>query len=114
MRAAKELGQGQGQGQTHRSNGTASVLSAPRQAALARTGGTSTPLREPLRPRESYTTDFVFDVPQDAQGLAAPDRRRLSRDSLCDRTRKQPSAQEDLFWRGFRPLADKECAINHS
>ena len=67
MRAAKELGQGQGQ--THRSNGTASVLSAPRQAALARTGGTSTPLREPLRPRESYTTDFVFDVPQDAQGL---------------------------------------------
>jgi len=71
MRAAKELGQGQGQGQgqTHRSNGTASVLSAPRQAALARTGGTSTPLREPLRPGESYTTDFVFDVPQDAQGL---------------------------------------------
>ena len=67
MRAAKELGQGQGQ--THRSNGTASVLSAPRQAALARTGGTSTPLREPLRPGESYTTDFVFDVPQDAQGL---------------------------------------------
>ena len=67
MRAAKELGQGQTQ--RHRSNGTASVLSAPRQAALARTGGTSTPLREPLRPGESYTTDFVFDVPQDAQGL---------------------------------------------
>ena len=67
MRAAKELGQGQTQ--TQRSNGTASVLLAPRQAALARTGGTSTPLREPLRPGESYTTDFVFDVPQDAQGL---------------------------------------------
>ena len=67
MRAAKELGQGQGQ--THRSNGTASVLSAPRQAALARIGGRSTLLTEPLRPGESYTTDFVFDVPQDAQGL---------------------------------------------
>ncbi len=67
MRAAKELGQGQTQ--TQRSNGTASVLLAPRQAALARIGGTSTPLTEPLRPGESYTTDFVFDVPKDAQGL---------------------------------------------
>ena len=65
MRAATELGQGQ----THRSNGTASVLSAPRQTALARIRGTSTPLTEPLRPGESYTTDFVFDVPKDAQGL---------------------------------------------
>ena|SRR2546421_2461775 len=67
MRAAKELGQGQTQ--TQRSNGTASVLLAPRQAALARIGGTSTPLTEPLRPGESYTTDFVFDVPKDAQEL---------------------------------------------
>ena len=110
MRAAKELGQGQ----TQPSNGTASVLLAPRQAALARIGGRSTPLTEPLRPGESYTTDFVFNVPKDAQGLRLPDHRRLSRESLCDRTRKQPSAQEDLFWRGFRPLADKECAINYS
>src|SRR3989442_9148534 len=67
MRAAKELGQGQTQ--TQRSNGTASVLLAPRQAALARIGGTSTPLTQPLRPGESYTTDFVFDVPNDAQKL---------------------------------------------
>ena len=68
MRAAKELGQGQ----TQRSNGTASVLLAPRQAALARIGGRSTPLTEPLRPGESYTTDFFFDVPKDAQGLRLP------------------------------------------
>jgi hypothetical protein len=27
------------------------------------------PLTEPLRPGESYTTDFVFEVPKDAQGL---------------------------------------------
>jgi hypothetical protein len=31
--------------------------------------GTSTPLTEPLRPGESYTTDFIFDVPKDARGL---------------------------------------------
>jgi hypothetical protein len=30
---------------------------------------TSTPLTQPLRPGESYTTDFVFDVPRDARGL---------------------------------------------
>jgi hypothetical protein len=29
----------------------------------------STPLTQPLRPGESYTTDFVFDVPRDARGL---------------------------------------------
>jgi hypothetical protein len=29
----------------------------------------STPLTQPLRPGESYTTDFVFDVPKDARGL---------------------------------------------
>jgi len=39
------------------------------QAALARLGGTSTPLTQPLRPGESYLTDFVFDVPKDARGL---------------------------------------------
>ena|SRR5882762_9750592 len=39
------------------------------QAALARLIGFSTPLTTPLRPGESYTTDFVFDVPRDARGL---------------------------------------------
>jgi len=39
------------------------------QAALARLGAASTPLTQPLRPGESYLTDFVFDVPRDAQGL---------------------------------------------
>jgi hypothetical protein len=39
------------------------------QAALARLMGFSTPLTTPLRPGESYTTDFVFDVPRDARGL---------------------------------------------
>jgi hypothetical protein len=39
------------------------------QAAFARFIGFSTPLTTPLRPGESYTTDFVFDVPRDARGL---------------------------------------------
>jgi hypothetical protein len=43
--------------------------SAQGQAAFARLGGTSTPLTQPLRPGESYLTDFVFDVPKDARGL---------------------------------------------
>ena len=43
--------------------------SAEGGAALARLGGTSTPVTQPLRPGESYLTDFVFDVPQDARGL---------------------------------------------
>jgi len=38
-------------------------------AAHARLNGNSTPLAQPLRPGESYTTDFVFDVPRNAQGL---------------------------------------------
>jgi hypothetical protein len=43
--------------------------SAESQAALARLGNSSTRITEPLRPGESYTTDFVFDVPKDARGL---------------------------------------------
>jgi hypothetical protein len=43
--------------------------SAESQAGFARLGNTSTPLTEPLRPGESYTTDFVFDVPKVARGL---------------------------------------------
>jgi hypothetical protein len=39
------------------------------QAAFARFGNSSTRITEPLRPGESYTTDFVFDVPKDARGL---------------------------------------------
>jgi hypothetical protein len=39
------------------------------QAAFERLGNTSTPLTQPLRPGESYLTDFVFDVPKDARGL---------------------------------------------
>lgn len=42
---------------------------AESQAEVARLGNTSTPLTEPLRPGESYTTDFVFDVPKDARSL---------------------------------------------
>ncbi len=37
------------------------------QAALARAGGKVIPLSRPLRPDESYTTDFVFDLPGDAE-----------------------------------------------
>jgi hypothetical protein len=43
--------------------------SAESPAVLARLGNSSTPITEPLRPGESYFTDFVFDVPKDARGL---------------------------------------------
>jgi hypothetical protein len=43
--------------------------SSESQAAFARLGNSSTPITEPLRPGESYTTDFVFDVPKGARGL---------------------------------------------
>jgi len=39
------------------------------QIAFAQINGPSTPLTQPLRPGESYTTDFVFDVPSDVQTL---------------------------------------------
>lgn len=39
------------------------------QFALARSGNGSTPMAQPLRPGESYTTDLVFDVPKTARGL---------------------------------------------
>jgi hypothetical protein len=42
--------------------------SADGQAAFERLGKASTPLTAALRPGESYTTNFVFDVPKDARG----------------------------------------------
>lgn len=39
------------------------------QTAIARLTNNSTPLTQPLRPGESYMTDFVFDVPKDAHKL---------------------------------------------
>jgi hypothetical protein len=45
------------------------ALSPEGQTAFARLAGESMPLTQPLRPGESYTTDFVFDVPMDARGL---------------------------------------------
>ena len=42
--------------------------SAEGQAAFERQGNASTPLSAALRPGESYTTDFVFDVPKEARG----------------------------------------------
>jgi hypothetical protein len=39
------------------------------QTVLARLIGNSTPLTQALRPGESYTTDFVFDIPKEARGL---------------------------------------------
>jgi hypothetical protein len=44
-------------------------VSSEGQTALAALGGSSTPLDQALRPGESYTTDFVFDVPKSARGL---------------------------------------------
>jgi hypothetical protein len=45
------------------------VPSPEGQKALTRLIETTTPLTQPLRPGESYTSDFVFDVPRDAGGL---------------------------------------------
>lgn len=39
------------------------------QFALARSGSSSTAMAQALRPGESYTTYFVFDVPKNARGL---------------------------------------------
>ena len=39
------------------------------QRAIAHLTDNSTSLAQPLRPGESYTTDFVFDVPRDARSL---------------------------------------------
>src|SRR5260370_22259464 len=39
------------------------------QTVLARLADNSTAITQPLRPGESYTTDFVFDVPKSAHGL---------------------------------------------
>lgn len=39
------------------------------QTVLARLIGNSTPLTQPLRPGESYTTDLLFDIRKDARGL---------------------------------------------
>src|SRR5712691_11269266 len=49
--------------------GRSFVPSPEGQAGFARINGPSTPLSQLLRPGESYTTDFVFDVPKEAQGL---------------------------------------------
>jgi len=45
------------------------AVSLEGQTAFARLIGEPTPLTQPLRPGESYTTDFVFDVPMDARRL---------------------------------------------
>jgi hypothetical protein len=45
------------------------AISSKGQSALAARGGASTPLDQPLRPGESFTSDFVFDIPSDARGL---------------------------------------------
>jgi len=45
------------------------VVSPDGKAALARQADNSTPLTQPLRPGEFYTTDLVFDVPKGAHKL---------------------------------------------
>jgi len=44
-------------------------LSPEGQSMLARLGNNSIPMTQALRPGDSYTTDFVFEVPSDARGL---------------------------------------------
>jgi hypothetical protein len=50
-------------------NGRAYAQSPEGEAQLARMNGGSGPLRQPLRPGQSFTKDLVFDVPKDASGL---------------------------------------------
>ena len=44
-------------------------LSRDGESAVSRLSGGSSPLAQALRPGEAYTTDLVFDVPNDARGL---------------------------------------------
>ena len=68
------------------------------QTAFTRPSGISTPLTQPLRPGESYTTDFVFDVPKDARELRLliteddPETRLLSVTKTVSCTRKSALA----------------------
>ncbi|GAC1621170.1 MAG: hypothetical protein NVS9B13_12370 [Candidatus Acidiferrum sp.] len=43
--------------------------SSESELVLRPIGNLSTPITQSLRPGESYTSDFVFDVPQEARGL---------------------------------------------
>src|SRR5438105_12484543 len=47
--------------------GRAYPVSEEGARALADAGGAGTPLDTPLRPGESYTTELVFDLPEDAR-----------------------------------------------
>ena len=47
--------------------GRAYPVSEEGERALADAGGAGTPLDTPLRPGESYTTELVFDLPEDAR-----------------------------------------------
>ena len=47
--------------------GRAYTVSEEGERALAAAGGAGTPLDTPLRPGESYTTELVFDLPEDAR-----------------------------------------------
>ena len=47
--------------------GRAYPVSEEGERALAAAGGAGTPLDAPLRPGESYTTELVFDLPEDAR-----------------------------------------------
>jgi len=51
------------------SSGRSFGISSKGQSALAAMGDSSTPLDQALRPGESFTSDFVFDVPPDTHGL---------------------------------------------
>jgi hypothetical protein len=50
-------------------HGTEFPPSASAQQVLAKIQSTNAPITQPLRPGESYVTDFVFDIPSDARDL---------------------------------------------
>ena len=51
------------------SDGNRYSVSPSGEASLARLKTSMTPITTALRPGESYTTDFVFEVPKEARGL---------------------------------------------
>ncbi len=73
-------------------------------AALERAQGTGTPLVTPLRPGESYTTDFVFDLPASARTprLTRGSAARAGRHHDGRPGRARGSARESSGFRGCR------------
>jgi hypothetical protein len=85
-----------------------SLLEKPPAKAGEVVTGFSTPLTTPLRPGESYTTDFVFDVPRDARGL------RLSITEDDPETRLVIGHENSLFHKKIYLGVDSAASLTKS